>query len=250
MSNQINELVETINELLHMTENDTFPHGMARSVRQLAREAIIMTSDQEGRMQFAENPPQLKTGLHIGCGDNILSDFTNLDLFPNKGVDVVCDAREGLPFQSGQFNKVFSEHMLEHVDYPTSTKLILSEMVRVTAPGGDVVIGVPDSSIPIKAYSSEDKSYFTELRHRWYKNRDRIQHYQFPIDLVRLVLTDEDDSRKYTPHLWAFDEPQLTALMEEAGLVKIRRWDIDNNISLQKRHWGSIYLQGNKPDGE
>ena len=246
-SEQSWETLEFAHSLVDMAERGMLPHGMARAARLLVRQAVIMQADQEGRKQFAENPPSLKPGLHVGCGANILKDFTNLDIFPNEGVDVVCDAREGLPFTDGQFDLVFSEHMLEHVDYPISTKLVLRETVRVTKPGGLIIVGVPDSSIPIRAYTSGDEEYFTELRDRWYGRRDQLQHYQYPVDLVRLVMADEDDDKIYTPHLWAFDETQLAGLMEEAGLVAVSPWDIDPSISLPKRHWGSVYLQGNKP---
>lgn len=59
-------------------------------------------------------------------------------------------------------------------------------------------------------------------------------------------MAEEDDDKIYTPHLWAIDETRLAGLMEKAGLVAVSPWDIDPSISLPKRHWGSVYLQGNK----
>lgn len=221
-------------------------HGVSRAVRQLKTQLDIMRANSLGRNEYSKNPPQLEAGLHIGCGSNILEGYTNLDIFPNEGVDVVCDAREGLPFEDGQFEQTFSEHMLEHVDYPISTKSILGEMVRVTKVGGKVVVGVPDASHVIKAYVAEDSSYFDELRERWYSNRSNLSHYTNPIDFVRLVLADEEDDPVYTPHLWGFDRKSLTALMTEAGLSEISDWEYDDAISLEKRQWSSIYLQGVK----
>ncbi len=237
-------------ELGGIAEYDFVPHGVARAVRELKTQLSIMRADGHGRKEFASSPPELKPGLHVGCGSNILPDYTNLDIFPNEGVDVVCDAREGLPFDSNQFETVFSEHMLEHVDYPHSVKGILQEMVRVTKPGGKVIVGVPDASYAIRAYANEDTDFFTELKERWYKNRSNLTHYTQPVDFVRLVLADEDDDPVYTPHLWGYDSQSLGVLLEEAGLSDVTPWQYDPSMSLEKRQWGSVYLQGVKPAGE
>lgn len=233
-------------QLGNINEEQVVTHGVARAMRQLTTQLAIMNANTLGRQEFLRNPPDIQVGLHVGCGANVLPGYTNLDIFPNEGVDVVCDAREGLPFEDDTFEKTFSEHMLEHVDYPTSVKFILSEMVRVTKPGGSVVVGVPDASYAINAYAASDTGYFDELRERWYKNRSNLAHYTQPVDMVRLVLADEDDDQVYTPHLWGYDQASLTDLLVEAGLTDISSWTYDETISLEKRQWGSVYLQGVK----
>jgi predicted SAM-dependent methyltransferase len=243
----LDSLITSNESARHLAEQGLVTHGVARAIRYLDKELAIMQADAEGRERFAENPPKLQPGLHVGCGSNIIPGFTNFDIFPNPGVDVVSDAREGLPFDDNQFEIVFSEHMLEHVDYPRSAKVILGDMVRVAKPGGRVIVGVPDSSIPVKAFANGDNGYFDELRERWYGNRADLEHYTSPIQFVRLVMADVDDDPVYTPHLSAFDEETLSGLMENAGLVDIRTWDIDPDMSYQKRNWGSVYLQGIKP---
>lgn len=48
----------------------------------------------------------------------------------------VCD----LPFRDGQFEAVFSAHMIYHIPDPEAQAQAISEMLRVTQPGGVVVI--------------------------------------------------------------------------------------------------------------
>lgn len=240
---EIDELQSNIEAF--MTDVD-ITHGVARAVRQLTTQLEIMRNDTNGRRAYKENPPELKAGLHVGCGSNILEDYINLDIYPNKGVDVVCDARQGLPFADGQFETIFTEHMLEHVDYPVSTKSILRELTRVTKSGGKVIIGVPDASHAIRAYAEGDMAFFEELKRQWYLNRSNLEHYSTPLDMVRLVLADEDDDPVYTPHLWGFDKTNLGNMMQEAGLDDISVWEFDPEVSLEKRQWNSIYLQGTK----
>lgn len=226
--------------------SEVLPYGLARAARLLMLEVKIAEANIEGRRSLEASPIELKPGLHVGCGANILENFTNLDIFPNEGVDVVCDAREGLPFADNQFETVFSEHMMEHVDYPNSVKTILGEMARVTQPGGRVVVGVPDSGAPMKAYAAGDTEYLDRLKEAWYGRRAQLEHYSHPIDVVRLVVGDEDDAPGYAPHFWAYDHDKLQSLMEEAGLVDITPWDFED-ISLEKRRWNAVYLQGIKP---
>lgn len=233
-----------ITDLVDKVSDRVLPHGLARAVRHLRVESDIAAANLAGRLDLETNPPELQDGLHVGCGSNILPGYTNLDIFPAEGVDVVCDAREGLPFVDDQFGTVFAEHMLEHVDYPRSVKKILDEMVRVVRPQGSVVIGVPDSSIPVLRYADGDQDYFNDLAKRWYSGRRDIEDYTTPIQFVRLVMADVDDDPSYTPHLVAYDEDTLQGLMEDAGLENVGPWEFDDSIGLEKRRWGSIYLEG------
>jgi predicted SAM-dependent methyltransferase len=53
--------------------------------------------------------------LHIGCGPQVLAGWTNVDLEPHPGVDLVHDVRDGLPFRGVRY--LFAEHFLEHLTW-------------------------------------------------------------------------------------------------------------------------------------
>ncbi|HEV8630623.1 MAG TPA: hypothetical protein VGV61_09930 [Thermoanaerobaculia bacterium] len=51
--------------------------------------------------------------LHIGCGDQRLEGWVNVDVQPSPAVDVVLDVTKGLPFSNVEL--VFAEHFIEHL---------------------------------------------------------------------------------------------------------------------------------------
>lgn len=50
------------------------------------------------------------------------------------------DLNDGIPFASDHFDAVVCEQVLEHLDAPGA---VLKELVRVTRPGGTLIVGVP-----------------------------------------------------------------------------------------------------------
>lgn len=76
--------------------------------------------------------------LNIGCGSYPLHDYTNIDLFPPA--DIMGD------FTTMTFHGVESirmSHVLEHLPW-RETNLILRRLRSWLAPGGSLVIEVPD----------------------------------------------------------------------------------------------------------
>jgi SAM-dependent methyltransferase len=89
--------------------------------------------------------------LDVGCGTGHAHDLlaprrvVGLDLEPSSlegrsGPSVVADMR-ALPFAAGSFNSVLCIHAVEHVPDPQA---LLSESVRVLAPGGSAVFVTPN----------------------------------------------------------------------------------------------------------
>jgi ubiquinone/menaquinone biosynthesis C-methylase UbiE len=63
----------------------------------------------------------------------------NVDLVALPGVDVVANA-EALPFRTATFQRVECDAVIEHVERPG---LVMSQIVRVLAPGGFAHVVVP-----------------------------------------------------------------------------------------------------------
>ncbi len=87
--------------------------------------------------------------LVVGCGLRPKPYAVNLDKVKLPGVDVVFDLDEIpevlLPFQSGEFDRVECEDVLEHVSDPIS---VVQELGRVLKPGGTLWIRGPDYRFP------------------------------------------------------------------------------------------------------
>ncbi len=109
---------------------------------------------------FLMNPHEPKDfplgrwNLYIGGAGRTVPGYVNLDLFPVSGVDVAADA-EALPFPAEVFQRVECDAVLEHVRDPAR---VVSEIVRVLAPGGFVHIVVPFCH-PFHEYPSDFRRF-------------------------------------------------------------------------------------------
>jgi len=173
-----------------------------------------------------------------------LDGFVNLDLFPPA--DVIWDCRYGLPFSNETFNFIFSEHFLEHLDFPISVKKILSEIYRVLKPGGKVFIGVPDAGKVIKAYSSSDKNFLDKLRKKSYNHRYPSIELYGDIDIVNYVFRDQIDNPNYTIHYWAYDEENLKNILFSIGFRKIKKAKFNSTYCDPKRRFYTLFMKAKK----
>jgi predicted SAM-dependent methyltransferase len=81
--------------------------------------------------------------LHIGCGDNPLSGWVNIDRISRApGVTTDIDAT-CLPFADASVDAVLAEHVFEHFSFDDEAK-VWHEMARALRPGGTLTIEVPD----------------------------------------------------------------------------------------------------------
>lgn len=80
--------------------------------------------------------------LHLGCGQNIIKGWTNMDRMP--GADVVCDLTQGIPAGDSSYDYVFSEDFLEHLP-PEKKVFMINEIWRVLEPGGIMEHFVPNA---------------------------------------------------------------------------------------------------------
>jgi predicted SAM-dependent methyltransferase len=79
--------------------------------------------------------------LNIACGDMILKDYINIDLYNNKA-DIKADALN-LPFDDNSVDEILASHIIEHFNFHEGFKAI-KEWYRVLKEGGKLVIECPD----------------------------------------------------------------------------------------------------------
>ncbi len=53
--------------------------------------------------------------IHVGCGQNVLSGWINIDLSQYSKYVFVLDVRNGVPTVDETVKYIFSEHFLEHL---------------------------------------------------------------------------------------------------------------------------------------
>ncbi|WP_117214080.1 class I SAM-dependent methyltransferase [Allorhizocola rhizosphaerae] len=220
-----------------MLRQSATTHGMGRALRALRREIELFRAHQAGREDVTT--PIAARRVQIGGGARLLPGFVNIDIMPPA--DVIYDVREGLPIVDGETEFIFAEHFLEHIDYPTSVKKVVAECYRILKQNGQLVLGVPDAGMVIDAYVDSDPGIRERMMRDWYANRDDQAHFNTYLDLVNYLFRDQDDSDRYTPHLWAYDLDKLVSLCAEAGFRKVEPWPHDPTIANPDRAWGSVY---------
>ncbi len=90
--------------------------------------------------RFFDNTNDSDLLLNIGSGPtNVHPRAINVDVFPFTNVHIVAEA-EKLPFADNTFDAVCCEEVLEHIRIPED---VVSEMKRVTKPGGKIYVTVP-----------------------------------------------------------------------------------------------------------
>ena len=129
--------------------------------------------------------------LDIGCGSgdymirmrNRGYDVSGIELDPTvveaaceRGLDVRCASREGLPFDDESFDHIRTNHVLEHIH---DVHDLLDEIHRCLKPGGLYELAVPNID-----------SFDARLFGKWWRAIDTPRHlYHFtPESLERLLL--------------------------------------------------------------
>ena len=102
--------------------------------------------------------------LNLGCGDKILDDYINVDLY-NELAEVKADVID-LPFPDGYADEVLSSHVIEHFDFHEGMKA-LKEWHRILKDGGKLVVECPNllalCEIFIKADEAERVSMYPQF---------------------------------------------------------------------------------------
>lgn len=96
------------------------------------------------------------TRLHVGCGTVKLKGWINADLDPRA--QLVINIKHNLPFPENYLDRIYSEHVLEHV--PVECGLaFMKEAYRTLKPGGIIRIAMPDLDDIVDGYTNGWKRF-------------------------------------------------------------------------------------------
>ena len=212
--------------------------GLHRALR-LAREEWRLQRCHRGSVRKLKSALKGRRNLkiHLGCGEILLPGWMNVDLL-EAGADAQFDLREDWPFESESAEYVFSEHTLEHFEFPTDVRHFLAETLRVLIPGGLTEIGVPDTAWPLAAYEEESNEYWQLSRKLWLPSEVaagtqlEIINYHFRLD---------------GEHRYAWDEKTLRKELEGAGFKSVERVPFDPTFHSEARRYGTLYMRARKP---
>lgn len=172
-----------------------------------------------------KNTPQIIAGyiknnqiikLHLGCGGRVFSGWLNGDI--NLRSDCYVDVTKKLPFKDGSADFIYSEHLVEHLEYPQA-KEFLKECYRVLKPNGILRTAMPDLDFFIKGCLPENQDAETYKKFVQHKNQIYRDRQKLPANMntaLNLIC------RMHT-HKYVYQDKTFIELLEEIGFKNIQR---------------------------
>lgn len=210
------------------------PTGLRDATRRFAAEVVIGKRHFQGLFKARKYRGRYGMAMHLGSGDRIKEGWINIDL--NPAADLTLDLRERLPFADNSFGIIYSEHFLEHFDYPHDITHLLCECYRVLEPSGIYSFAVPDGEMVLRYYTMREDADVAQAQLRWNPSWCRTQ-----MDHVNYCM------RQNGEHRWYYDEETMRLLLESVGFVEIQRRKFDSKLDQELRRVGSMYMQCRKP---
>lgn len=251
---RVSRNVEDLNEAQRRGNEESMKRRILSLATHIASEAVLQQARWDLRLrlrrfaaQLSSHQRQLLTQLareartdlrvNIGCGPLPTPGWLNIDGLAT-GADLIQMLDRPLDLPDGCAAMVFSEHVLEHVEFPTSSRLLLREVVRILRPGGRFRVIVPDAERVIDAYVRRDHDLLAVL----------APGEQSPIEAVNKIF------RENGFHRYAYDYALLERELLRAGFATVRRADFRDsstpalNIDFDEpeRIAQSLYVEADK----
>lgn len=142
--------------------------------------------------------------INLGSGQKYLDGFVNVDISDahDHKVDIIADVSEAMPmFEDNSAELIIAEHILEHV-YLHKQESTLREWYRILAPGGRLVISVPNQLELAKAYLER-----------------RIDFFIYAVNKFGPYNGDDADF-----HKWGFDEQEMRTRLSNIPFSEVRQY--------------------------
>jgi len=144
--------------------------------------------------------------LQLGSLNNRFPGWINADITPRA--DLIIYMEDRLPFPDGSLDRIYSEHVLEHVPYEVGLGFA-REARRVLAPGGVLRMAVPDLQDLLEGYHHDD----------W---RTRFDWTQWPdYAFLRTRAQMVNVGFRWWGHQHLYDREELTRMLGEAGFTDL-----------------------------
>lgn len=153
--------------------------------------------------------------LQIGAGYNLLDGWLNTTLYPFAPGAVYLDASQPFPIPAASFDYVFSEHVIEHIEFEEAAAMLV-ECARILKSGGRLRLATPDLARIIALYTQPKESAQQQYI-RWIMDNFRPQVGEYnPAQVI-------NQSFHGWRHRFIYDEPTLVRALEAAGFSAVTR---------------------------
>lgn len=110
--------------------------------------------------------------IHIGCGDDYVPGWLNIDLFPAKDIPYGSIVKEGalvlrfnmtknLPVSDNTIKYIYASHFIEHLTFEEGL-IFLKRCYKMMQSGGVIRLAFPDLELFIKKYYENDTEFFNK----------------------------------------------------------------------------------------
>ena len=185
--------------------------------------------------------------INLGSGNSYVNNFINVDFFGNKMIDYGMDLRFPFKIETNSIDGIFSEHTFEHLSH-LEVDNALSECYRILKAEAKIRIIVPDLSILIERYCSNDDEWFQKWHDLVLKDPSRHYMKKYFTNMFAINFT-----ASYYHHKSCWDFESLEKALSNHGFISIRKCDynvgtpellIDSDS--EDRKLVSIYIEGKK----
>jgi len=122
--------------------------------------------------------------LDVGCGDNKYPGAVGMDFNPRTAADVIHDLGVvPYPFPDDEFDEIISRHVIEHVP---DVMAFVSELHRITKPGGRIKIVTPHYTNPDWATDPTHRNHLNSYSFNCFMQDRRLFPFYTDVEL-RLV---------------------------------------------------------------
>ena len=174
--------------------------------------------------------------MQIGAGYNLLGGWLNTTLYPFAAGTVFLDASGPFPMPQGAFDYVFSEHVIEHLEFEEAASM-LRESARVLKSGGRIRLATPDLARIIALYTQPEAEAQAAYI-RWIMDNFR------PAVGACNPAHAVNQSFHGWRHKFIYDEATLVEALEGAGFDMITRTlpgeSADENLRGIEQHGGYV----------
>ncbi len=186
--------------------------------------------------------------LHLGCGYQFIEGWINTDIRSDLVSDPLIDyldVTKTFPFDSEEIDYIFTEHLIEHIDYLKGLNMLI-ESYRVLKPNGKIRISTPDLQFLIDLYGDDktdlQKQYMEEFKTNspllmdTYKSISTNHNFKlngkkpkFPTDTFII-----NNFVRAWGHEFIYDKKTLVESMEWVGFkdIKICKISVSDDLNL------------------
>lgn len=169
--------------------------------------------------------------LHLGCGDEYLPGYINVDSYTNAKVDLYLDARNLNLFPDNSITSIESYHLFEHFELQDAKKA-LQEWFRVLKPGGLLIIELPNLNVCIREIGKHFDKNNIDLA--------MVGIYSYPPLIAREGIGQI--------HKWGWTPETLSAELLSVGFVEVQEHPIKQTYRLAASFNRDMQIRAIKPN--